>query len=86
MCFFLLYPLFFVAIALFSQSRFVVFGFFLFFWLFFVTIVGSTIQGNGIMTQSSSHMQQLNAANEVHNIGGGMGVFSGASDRSIGQN
>ena len=37
------------------------------------------------MTQSSGHMQQLNSGNEGHNIGGGMGVFYGGADRSIGQ-
>ena len=38
------------------------------------------------MTQSGYHMQQLNARNEGHNIGGAFGVFSGGSDRLIGQN
>ena len=43
-------------------------------------------QGAGRMNQSGAHMQQLNAGNEGRNIGGAMGVFSGGSDRSIGQN
>ena len=38
------------------------------------------------MTQSGGHVQQLNSGNEGQNIGGTMGVFSGGSDRTIGQN
>ena len=37
------------------------------------------------MTQSSPHMQQLNAENEGHNIGEAKGVFPGGSDKPIGQ-
>ena len=43
-------------------------------------------QGAVIITQSYSHIQQLNAGNEGKTIGRAMGVFTGGSNKTIVQN
>ena len=50
----------------------------------FVTAVERT-RPRGWNNESGVHMQQWNSGNEMHNIGGGMGVFFSGSYRSIGQ-
>ena len=60
--------------------------FFLFFSRYFLSrLWEGRYQGYGIITQSVSHMKQLNSVNEGQKMGGDMGVFSGVSDRPIRQ-
>ena len=84
MCFYIHW--FFVTVALFSRSRFVIVPFFCFSCYFLSRLCEERDQGYGINTQSGSQMQQLNAGNQGKNIKESMGVFSGGSYGSIGQN